>query len=285
MRRVSVFFDLEDQSHKPSLGESKMEENVDGILTILNKYGVKAAFCTCGVLAQNYPSLIKRIHASGNEMASHGYRHENFLQLSQEELDRVLSVAEELILSVTGERPSGIRSPWLLANKRVYEVIERRGYKWISNKYAEFPEARNRPDRAPPASSQPRRLNIGLLRRSPDPESWWTSYPKEPYRINQMFEIPMLSSMDGDLLFYMPPVQKSPEKWLDYAYQSWVSQFNRSENYFNLNFHPWVIASANRISLLDRILEFVSSQDVEFVLPKNHVAAIVSKPQQEAKGG
>lgn len=82
--------------------------------------------------------------------------------------------------------------------------------------------------------------------------------------------------MDGDLLFYMPPSQKSPEKWLDYAYQSWIAQFSRSVDYFNLNFHPWVIASANRISLLDKILEFVSGQDVEFVLPKNYVATIAT---------
>jgi peptidoglycan/xylan/chitin deacetylase (PgdA/CDA1 family) len=278
MRTVSVFFDLEDQSHKPSVAESNTEKDVGRILNILDKCGAKAVFNTCGIIVENYPSMIRGLYRGGHEISSHGYRHENFVQLSPDELDRVLSITEGLIQDATGERPIGIRSPWLLTGRQVYEVIERRGYKWVSNRYSEFPEIRNRPDRV----SVPRRPTptsvIRGLRRNRELKKRWESYQKEPYQIGQMFEIPMLSSMDGDLLFYLSPTQESPDKWLDYAYDSLVSQFNRSENYFNLNFHPWVIASANRISLLDRIMSFVSKQDVKFILPKNQIANGTPKP-------
>jgi peptidoglycan/xylan/chitin deacetylase (PgdA/CDA1 family) len=270
MRAVNVFFDLEDQTHKPNVHGSDIEENVQRILQTLDKFDAKAIFCTCGIVVETYPALIERIHEQGNEIASHGYQHENFAQLTQDELNLVLSKTEKAIKDTIGELPVGIRCPWLLSNKQIYDVIDRRGYRWVSNRYRQFPEIQNRPD-AGHSTSKKASFSISGVKRERQLRRSYEAYPKEPYQINQLFEIPMLSSMDGDLLFYLSPLQNSPSEWLDYAYDSLVSQFNRSGKYFNLNFHPWVIASANRISLLERILEYLSNQGVEYVLAKDYI--------------
>ncbi len=270
MKSITVFFDFEGCGHDPSKGEFDIEGIMQKILGILDKYEVKAAFNTCGIIVEKFPGLIETLYSKEHEIASHGYKHENFAQLEPEELDEILAKTEGLIHDVIGEKPMGVRSPWLIHNEKIYDVIEKRGYKWVSNKYIEYPELWYRPDSYSVSGS--RQGSLSPVRKWVKEVRYrirWASYKKEPFRINHLLEIPLLSSMDGCLLFYMPPTQRSPDRWLNYAYDGLVKQFNRSEKYFNLNFHPWVIGSANRIVLLDKILNFVSNQGVQFVLPKD----------------
>ena len=59
------------------------------------------------------------------------------------------------------------------------------------------------------------------------------------------------------------------KKWIEYAYKSWVSQFNKSGEYFNLNLHDWLIGTKNRLDLLDKILKYMKSKNAEFVLARD----------------
>jgi peptidoglycan/xylan/chitin deacetylase (PgdA/CDA1 family) len=264
MKVVTVFFDFDYWS-------LDVEDNTQKLLQTLNKYGVKAVVCACGALVEKHPSLIKSLYSEGHEIASHGYLHENFFQLTPEELNVVLAKTEDLIQDTIGEKPVGVRSPWLIWNQQIYDVIERRGYKWVSNLTMKFPEVQNRPDIKSLSGKKTPISLVGGLRRRYKHKKRWESFKKEPYMINGLMEIPLMSTMDGELLSFLMPEQKSPDVWLDYAYNSWVSQFKRSEKYFNLTFHPWLIWSANRMKLLERILDFMSKQDVEFVLAKELV--------------
>jgi polysaccharide deacetylase family protein (PEP-CTERM system associated) len=45
------------------------------ILTLLERYGVKATFFVVGELAQSHPHLIERILAAGHELGCHGWTH------------------------------------------------------------------------------------------------------------------------------------------------------------------------------------------------------------------
>ena len=267
MKSITVFFDLEGWLHNPSRGEFDIERIMQRILDTLDKYKVKAAFNTCGIVAEKFPELIETIYNKKHEIASHGYKHENFAQLEPDELDRVLAKTEELIHEVTGEKPIGVRSPWLIHNEQIYSVIEKRGYRWVSNQYISYPEIWYKPASFSVSGGYVT-TSPHFFRRVLNNIRYKKSWRKGPHKINQLLEIPLMSSMDGCLLSYLPPTQNSPDRWLDYAYESLIKQFHRSENYFNLNFHPWVIGSANRLILLDKILNFVSDQGVEFVLPK-----------------
>lgn len=274
MKKIMLFFDLEGWwAHGPSDGGRYLIESIEKILRILRKYDIKAAFNTCGIVVEKFPHMIETIFAEGHEIASHGYMHENFAQLEVNELNDILDRTEKLIYHVTNQTPIGIRSPWLIHNDIVYRVIEKRGYKWASNKHMIYPEMRNKPDSYFASGffwgkKQIFYKFIGKLRF----KKLWASYPKQPfYIINKLMEIPLLSSMDGDLLFYLSPSQKSPDRWLEYAYKSLVKQFERSKEHFNLNFHPWLIGSANRSILLDKILNYLSKQKSQFILPRDLV--------------
>ena len=53
--------------------ESRVERNTEKLLLILDEYNTKATFFMLGWVAENYPSLTKKIFEKGHELASHGY--------------------------------------------------------------------------------------------------------------------------------------------------------------------------------------------------------------------
>lgn len=257
MKKVTVFFDLEGGFHikKPDLGTCLKK-----ILKTLDRYNISASFFTCGIIAETHPRLVRTIHKRGHEIASHGYVHENFAQLTPKETNDVLLKAERSIESVTGERPYGIRFPFLYQRKFTYSVLEKRGYRWASNKDLTRTEVFKSPyydgfDIKKTANI----VAYSLLR---------IFFNDRPHRVGKLLEIPRNSTPDGQLFGLLSPEQESPKEWLNFAYKTLKTQFDKSNEYFNLNFHPWLIGSANRIILLDAILRYVTSHDIEFILPR-----------------
>jgi len=275
MTYVTVFFDFEGCDHNPTRGGLDTESLIANILNILKKKGVNAVFNTCGVVVENNPDIVKTIYEEGHEIASHGYAHENFGLLEKDELNSVLEKTECIVKETVGVDVKGLRSPWLAESNTVVEVLRERGYEWMSNTYMVLPETWLMPDAFHISGSMARKsINpLKLFYKKMRFKRQWSKYPKTPCRGEaDLFDIPMLSSMDGDLVFYVPPSQRTPQKWLDYALESWEKQFTRCTDYFNLNFHPWVIGSANRLGLLDKILDYISNKEgVEFITASESV--------------
>ena len=264
MKKVTLFFDLENFWETPFRAPFDVRDCLKQIIKTLKKYGVQAVFNTAGIVAEKHPELIKQLFNQGHEMAVHGYIHENFVQLSEEELNAVLEKTEKSLESITGKRPIGLRAPWLFYDKKLYILLENRGYLWVSNRHTIHGERFSSP--YPRAvfkiwgSTLPARIMSKIA---------WRTFPKKPYKDGSLIEIPLLSSMDGELLDLISPFQKSPDKWLDFTYQTWVRQYEQSGSYFNLNCHDWLIGSNNRIELLDRILSFLKGESTEFVLARD----------------
>jgi peptidoglycan/xylan/chitin deacetylase (PgdA/CDA1 family) len=251
---VIVFFDLEWRKR------FDLNKAMKRIIKILDKNDIKTVFNTCGTVVENYPKLIKRMYTDGHEIASHGYAHENFIQLKEVgQLDDVLTKTERLIENATGERPVGIRSPWFHSDKGVYSTIEKRGYKWISDNNILRTEILKKPH---VKFGTMRYLFFNLL---------WRRYKKEPFKKGSILEIPLLSSQDGELFGLLDPSQETPEDILDFAYQTLKTQFDKSGKVFNLNFHPWLIGTSNRVSVLEKILDYINQKKSEFVLAKELV--------------
>lgn len=258
-KQVTIFFDLEGWWESQARRRFNLEKNIQKILKILDKHKISAVFNTCGIVIENFPELIRQIHRKNHEIASHGYAHENFTQLTYRQMNSVLSKTEKLLENTIGKKPAGMRSPWLLYNNQVYKVLEKRGYRWASN----YALVRTEVLRNPRSSSSIKRaaniLAFGLL---------WKTFKQRPHMIGDLLEIPLISSQDGALLDSVDPEQKSPKERLDFAYESLKTQFDKSGDFFNLNFHPWLIGSANRPILLKRILSYIANhEEIEFVLP------------------
>ena len=77
---------LKQAIDKDSWGDkiSRIDRNINLILDLLKQNDVKATFFVLGWIAERYPSLIKKIHNEGHEIACHGYNHELVYALSPE---------------------------------------------------------------------------------------------------------------------------------------------------------------------------------------------------------
>lgn len=250
VKLVTVFFDLEAPFLWKKSPIFDLESVLNDIRYVLTATKIKAVFNTCGDVAEKFPDLVAKLHRDGHEIASHGYAHENFAKISMTRLDSVLKKTEIVLEQIIGEKPIGIRSPWLIRNQQIYTVFRKRGYKWVSNLDLSYPSK--------PLVYRAIRM-VKFMFKS-----------RKPSNIQGLLEIPLLSPLDIFCIQPFPEILKpSPEDSLRQAYQSLITHYMVSGKFFNLNFHPQIIGTMNRLSLLKKILCWVSSQPcVKFVLAK-----------------
>lgn len=261
---VNLFFDVE--------GWETITQLITAITWVkeaLDKYGCKAVFNICGIVAERAPDLLRDMAKEGHEIASHGYQHENFHYLNQTELKHVLRSANDCIQRATGYLPSGIRCPWLTYDKRMLPLFKEAGYKWISNQHASHSELTFH-------SHRYRGKIVNLLAHLNDRRRW-RKYPKEPYNLGGIVEIPLMSSTDGEIIGEVSPHQEIPEELLSFAISVFQKQFKKSITYFNLNFHLITIGTANRTKILENMLEYILDNGGQFTTAKEIAERIAGK--------
>lgn len=264
VKNITLFFDFEGWWETPYRRHFDLDSSINNILEILSKYNAKAVFNTLGVIAENFPNLIKKINGEGHEIASHGYSHENFIQLDDVQLNTALNKTEIAIKKIIGQKPIGIRSPWLYHNANIYRIFQERGYKWASNQRFHHYSTLQRPDISLTAFSPLNAVRKAIIKYRV------LRNINKPFRTGKLVEIPLLSLMDGELLGMFDPAQHSPAKWMNYASNSLLKQYAESNDYFNLNFHCWIIGTANRLSLLENILKHIKKDETnKFILAKD----------------
>ena len=82
--------------------ESRVLANVEKILTLLNRFNVKATFFVLGYVAERTPEVVKIIHEEGHEVASHGYGHLQIYKQREDEFLRDLLQSKTLIEGIIG---------------------------------------------------------------------------------------------------------------------------------------------------------------------------------------
>lgn len=81
------------------------------ILSLLHQHDVKATFFLLGVVAEEFPDLVKKISNEGHELGVHGYNHLQFFRMNREEAFRELDRAKKLIEDISGKEVYGHRAP------------------------------------------------------------------------------------------------------------------------------------------------------------------------------
>lgn len=84
---------------------------VDQILELLYQTGQSATFFTMGRFARQYPQLIKRIVASGNEVGAHSDLHEYAVTQSLKRFRSDLGTNMATLQDLTGQSPISYRTP------------------------------------------------------------------------------------------------------------------------------------------------------------------------------
>jgi len=89
----------------------RIEADMERILALFERNGVRATFFTLGWIAERYPRVVRDIVAAGHELASHGYGHQRASDLSPGALREDLSRAKKLLEDIGGTAVIGYRAP------------------------------------------------------------------------------------------------------------------------------------------------------------------------------
>lgn len=101
------------------------------ILDTLKANNIKATFFIMGPWAKKYPEVAKRMVTDGHEIASHGYRHQNYGDMTREWVTEDIEKSHALIKEVTGVDAKLIRPPNGHYSKQSLKVAEELGYRTI----------------------------------------------------------------------------------------------------------------------------------------------------------
>ena len=110
--------------------ESRIHQNMDKILDLLEKNDQKATFFTIGWIARKYPEIIKNIDSRGHEIASHSDMHQLAYEFNREEFRQDLEISVKSIEDITGKKVRAYRAPGFSVkkeNKWVFEELINNG--------------------------------------------------------------------------------------------------------------------------------------------------------------
>jgi polysaccharide deacetylase family protein (PEP-CTERM system associated) len=91
--------------------ESRILFNLEKILTLFDRFKVRATFFVLGYVAERTPEAVKMIDHHGHEIASHGYGHLQVYKQTKDEFLRDLLRSKRLIEGMTGKKIIGYRAP------------------------------------------------------------------------------------------------------------------------------------------------------------------------------
>lgn len=135
-------FDLEEwfhlldfpgtQSELQWLGfSSRIDENVDRILEILNEANVRATFFCLGWISEKYPHVVRKIFDAGYEIACHSHMHQLAYRQTPKVFREDLRRAKVAIEDVVGGGINTYRIPGFSLTQEnlwVFEILHQEGF-------------------------------------------------------------------------------------------------------------------------------------------------------------
>ena len=228
----ALSIDLEDWYHpelvrkyirgtpKPQIINSTMN-----ILTLLDKYKVKATFFILGEIAKKFPDLIKKIYNKGHEIASHGMSHLPLWNLNYHKLNKELKDFNYLIKKILGNKIKieGFRAPTFSLDhttKYAFKSLINNNFSYDSSIF-------------------PLRTFLYGVKNAPT-----SIYKPRITQINQIdnlskiIEFPLSVINFGNLKF--PICGGFYLRIMPYfIYKSLLKKFNKNKKPFIIFFHPW----------------------------------------------
>ena len=81
--------------------------NTERMLSLLDRFGVRATFFALGKVCEEFPHLLPAIASAGHEIGTHGYGHELLYNITPERFRSDLKLSIEIIESQIRCRPLG----------------------------------------------------------------------------------------------------------------------------------------------------------------------------------
>jgi len=117
----ALSFDVEEWFHNTNMEryvnrsmwdryESRIEKNMEPILSLLEAKKTLATFFILGWVAEKHPGLVKKIAEKGHEIATHGWSHVRAYCQTPEEFENELKKSIDMLKNITGQTVSGHRA-------------------------------------------------------------------------------------------------------------------------------------------------------------------------------
>jgi len=304
MKYITIFFDFEGKWGMPHNCKYDLVKTTHRLLDVLNTYNVKVVFFVVGKIIEEYPDLIKEIAAHGHEIAIHGYAHEHLEKLTKEELivfSDNLSQIELSLEKLTGKRPTGFRSPYLMSpifyTPELYQMLSVHGYQWVSNREIRYPDELFRPDRIHIKSLWGKNnwitriilplLNMRMLLTDHITKKKglariianirWLDVGAVPFKRYSLLEIPVHTPLDCDLLGLPKPGENTPNGIIRYVIAILAGGVERKGHFYNITFHDWIIGTSNRIFFLENILKLLRSDKNNKIVTAISLVKLINK--------
>lgn len=103
------------------------------ILDILEKHQIKATFFCVGNKIEKNPNLFKEIIGKGHIVGNHSYSHSPWFDLySSAKMAREISMTDEIIFNLTGNKPKLFRPPYGVTNPMLKKALKRTGHQSVA---------------------------------------------------------------------------------------------------------------------------------------------------------
>ncbi|MEM1582434.1 MAG: polysaccharide deacetylase family protein [Candidatus Bathyarchaeia archaeon] len=117
-----------------SYGSLFIEYGVENFLKLFDEHLIKATFFVPAVVAEKFPTTIKKVVKKGHEVACHGLKHDKReATLGVSKQLQIIKTATEIIQSVTGSRPFGFRAPLFNVNRNCWAALQKNDYAYDSS--------------------------------------------------------------------------------------------------------------------------------------------------------
>lgn len=110
-------------------------------LDLLSQLHLKVTFFIVGqdAVLSRHRDLMARITAEGHEVGNHSFNHEpGFHDYSRSRIREEISQSEEAIVSATGVKPIGFRSPGFSWSERLFDVLSECGYEFDASTFPTY---------------------------------------------------------------------------------------------------------------------------------------------------
>ncbi len=128
--------------------ESRLQQNTEETLALLDEYRTKATFFVLGWIADRYPEIVRRIADNGHEIASRGFLHQPLLNLTETARREDIVRSKELLEDTIGCAVTGFRlsDGWLTRRDLWFlNELQEAGYQYDSSLMPRRRDFRNEP--------------------------------------------------------------------------------------------------------------------------------------------
>ncbi len=206
------------------------------LLELFARESIPTTWFVPGHTLVTFPESTEAIVAGGHELATHGWYHEDFAELSRDETRAVLERSRDAVAAVSGAAPQGFRAPYWSLGGQTLELVEAAGYRYDSSLMA--------------GDARPYRVRHGDRHSVAEGTTWG--------REGALLEVPVYWAMDDWPHFEPGPSRvglSAPstvlEIWTEELRWAWDHE---PGGLLMVTFHPECIGRGHRMRLVERFI-------------------------------